>query len=108
MFLESDESETDERYHREHPEILKRFDSQKIGDDDDPIDTDIDMETNVTKKTELSTSDLVVRQLTENQDDMVDTEEEMSFDDLTITGDYSGYGILVEGKEMINRRWSNN
>ena len=52
------------------------------------------METNVTKKTELSNSALVARQLTENQDDMVDAEEEISFEDLSITGDYSDYNIL--------------
>ena len=52
------------------------------------------METNVAKKTELSTSALVGRQLTENPDDMVDAEEEMSSDDLTSTGDYSDYDIL--------------
>ena len=40
----------------------------------------------MTKNTELSTSDLVTRQLTKNPDDIVDTEEEMSFDELTITG----------------------
>ena len=32
---------------------------------------------------------------------MVDTEEEMSFEDLTITGNYSDYDILEEGKENI-------
>ena len=33
------------------------------------------------------------RQLTENPDDMVDAEEEMSSEDLTITGDCSGYNF---------------
>ena len=47
--LELDKSETDERYQREHPELLKIIDIQKIVDDDDPFDTDIDMETHVTK-----------------------------------------------------------
>ena len=50
------------------------------------------------KNTELSTSTLVVRQLTEIPDDMVNTEEEMSFDELTITGNYSYYHILEEEK----------
>ena len=45
----------------------------KKGDDDDTIDTAIGLETNVTKNTELSTSALVARQLTENPDDMVNT-----------------------------------
>ena len=35
-----------------------------MGYDDDPVDTDIDLETNVTKNKELSDSNLVVRQLT--------------------------------------------
>ena len=53
------------------------------------------------KKTELSTSALVERQLTENQDDMVDAEEGLSLEDFTITGDYSYYDILKEEKETI-------
>ena len=65
------------------------LDSQKLLDDDYSVATDIDLESNVTKKTELSTSTLVERQLTENPDDMVDTEEAMSTEDLTIIGDYS-------------------
>ena len=60
------------------------LDNQRIGDDDYSVATDIDLESNVTKKTELSTSTLVARPLTENPDDMVDAEEEMSSDDLTI------------------------
>ena len=43
----------------------------------------------------------MARQLTENPDDMVDTEEEISFDDLTITGNYIDYDILEEEKETI-------
>ena len=73
--LESDRSETNERDQRKHPELLILIGSQKIGDDYDPVDTDIDMEPNVTKNTELSTSTLVARKLTENLDDMVDAEE---------------------------------
>ena len=48
--LESNKSETDERDQREHPETLKRFDIQKMGYGDDPVDTDINLETNVMKK----------------------------------------------------------
>ena len=92
--LEYDKSETDERDQSKRPELLERIDSQKIGDDDDPVATDIDLESNVMKNTELSTSDSVARQLTENPDDMVDAEEEISSEDLTITGDYSDYDIL--------------
>ena len=34
---------------------------------------------------------------------MVNTEEEMDFDDLTITGNYSDYDILEEEKETITK-----
>ena len=85
-YLESDKSETYERYHIENLELLKNIDSPKKGDNDNPVDTDIDLETNVIKKTESSSSALVEIQLTENPDDMVDTEEEIDFYDLTITG----------------------
>ena len=34
---------------------------------------------------------------------MVDTEEEMSFEDLTITGNYSDSYILEEKKETITK-----
>ena len=46
------------------------------------------------KSIELNTSYSMARQLTENPDDMVDTEEEMDFDDFIITGNYSDYDIL--------------
>ena len=59
------------------------------------------MESNVTKNTELSTSTLVERKSTENPDDMVDEEEEMSSEDITITGDYSDYDTLEEEKDTI-------
>ena len=45
----------------------------KKKDDDDPVDTDIDLDTNGIKNTELSTSASVTRQLTENTYDMVNT-----------------------------------
>ena len=48
------------------------------------------------KPKELSTSAQVVRQLTENPDCMVNTEEEMAFGDLNITGNCSDYDILEE------------
>ena len=87
--LESDESETDERDHRKHPDLHKIIDSQKIGHDDYSVATDIYLESNVTKNIDLSTSNQEVRQLTEYEDDIVAAKEEISFDDLTITGDYS-------------------
>ena len=55
------------------------------------------------RTTDLSTSTLVAIQLTENADDMVDEEKEMSSDDLTITGDYSDYDILEEEKDTITK-----
>ena len=55
------------------------------------------------KNIELSTSTLVARQLTKNPYDMVDIEEEMSSEDLTITGDYSDYNILVKEKDVITK-----
>ena len=58
----------------------------------------------MTKNTDLSTSTLAVRQLTENADDMVDEEEEISSDYLTITGDYSDYDILEEEKDTISEK----
>ena len=73
------------------------------GDNDDPVDTDIELDTNVEVKTELSTSDSVTGPLTENPDEKVDTEEEMDFDEWTITGNYSDYDILEEEKETINK-----
>ena len=40
--LESEESETDERDQIEIPDLMKRIDIQKKGDDDDLVDTNID------------------------------------------------------------------
>ena len=50
------------------------------------------------KNTELNTSESVARKITETTDGNVDTKEEMSFDDLTIPGDYSDYDILEKEK----------
>ena len=55
------------------------------------------------KNTQLSHSTSVARQLTENPDAMVDTEEEMSFEELNITGSYRDYDILEEEKETITK-----
>ena len=46
---------------------------------------------------------MVAIKLTENQDEMVDAEEEMSFEDLTITGNCSDYDIVEEEKETITK-----
>ena len=43
----------------------------------------------------------MVRQLTENPDDMMNIEEELAFDYLTITVNYIDYDILEEEKETI-------
>ena len=40
--LESEEPETDERDQIEIPDLMKRIDIQKKGDDDDLVDTNID------------------------------------------------------------------
>ena len=57
----------------------------------------------MTKNIELSNSISVARQLIENTDDMVDTEVEMYFVDLTIIGNYSYYDILEEERETITK-----
>ena len=57
----------------------------------------------MTKNTYLSTSTLVARKLTDNPDDMVDVEEEMSSEDLIVTGDYSDYDTLKEEKDNITK-----
>ena len=54
------------------------------------------------KNTELSTSEWVAGKITETPNETDDTEREMSFDDLTVLGDYSDYDILVEEKETIS------
>ena len=55
------------------------------------------------KNTEWSTSESVARKITETPNENVDTEEEMYFYELTITGDYSDYDILEEEKETISK-----
>ena len=85
------------------PINIKTLDSHKIGHDEYSVATDIDLESNVMRTTDLSTSTLVAIKLTENADDMVDEEKEMSSDDLTSTGDYSDYKILEEEKDNITK-----
>ena len=41
-------------------------------------------------------------EITENADDMVAEENQMSSDDLISTGDYSDYDILEEEKDLIS------
>ena len=61
------------------------------------------MDANMVKNTELSTSESVARKMTETPNENFDTEEDISFDDLTIPGDYSYYDILEEEKETISK-----
>ena len=62
--LESEKEETYERYQNKDPQLIKRVDKQKNRENDDRVDTDIELKTNVMKNTELSTSNSVARQLT--------------------------------------------
>ena len=99
---DTDLSETNERDQRKHHNLHRTLVSQKIGHDEYSVATDIDLESNVTRNTDLSTSTLVATQLTENADDMVEEGKENSSDDLTSAGDYSDYDILEEEKDYIS------
>ena len=59
------------------------------------------MDTNVVENTELSTSESVARKMTETSNENFDTEEDMSFDALTIPGYHSYYDVLVKEKGTI-------
>ena len=48
------------------------FHSLRIGHDEYSVDTDIDLESNLTRNNDLSPSTLMAKQLTENADDMVE------------------------------------
>ena len=61
------------------------------------------MKTNMVKNTELSTSKSAARKITETPDKNVDTEEEISFDNLTIPGDYIYHDILEGGGNYIQK-----
>ena len=87
----------------ENPESLNRIDSQNNKDNDDIVDIYIELKTNVVKNTELSTSELVARKISETPDENVYTEEEISVEQLTIPGDYSDDDILEEEKETISK-----
>ena len=58
-------SETNERYQRKHHDLHRTLHILRIGNDEYSVDTDIDMESNVTRNIDLSTSTLVATQLTE-------------------------------------------
>ena len=95
----------------ENPESLNRIDSQNNKENDDIVDIYIELKTNVVKNTELSTSELVARKISETPDENVYTEEEISVEQLTIPGDYSDDDILEEEKETISKNdevWTKN
>ena len=56
-----------------------------------------------TESTELSTTESVARQLPESLVENVNTEEEIAFDGLNSTSDYSKYYILEQEKETISK-----
>ena len=45
----------------------------------------------------------MARKITDNPDENVDTEEEISFDEFTIPGNYSDYDTLEEEKETTSK-----
>ena len=56
-----------------------------------------------TESTELSTTKSVARQLPKSLVENVNTEEEIAFDGLNSTSDYSKYYILEQEKETISK-----
>ena len=56
----------------------------------------------MTRNIDLSHSTLVATQLTENANVMVEEGKEISYDDLTSTGDYSDYDILEKENDYIS------
>ena len=71
--LESEEWETCEIYQIENKESLKSIDIQQNRENDDLVDTDIALETNMMRNAELSTSGSVARKIAETPDENVDT-----------------------------------
>ena len=64
-------SETNKRDQAKHHDLHRKLHIPRIGHDDYSVDTAIDLESNVTRNIDLSASNLVATQLTENIDDMV-------------------------------------
>ena len=100
---DTDISETNERDQRKHHDLHRTLHSLRIVHDEYSVDTAIDLESNVTRNIDLSTSTLVATRLTENADDIVEEEKEISSEDLTSTGDYSDYDILEKEKDYISK-----
>ena len=69
---DTDLSETNERDQIEHQDLHRTLSSLKIVHYEYSVDTDIYLDSNVTRNIYLSTSTLVATQLTENADDMVE------------------------------------
>ena len=64
---DTDQSENNERDQRKHHDLHRTLHSLRIGHDEYSADTDIDLESNVKKKIDLSTSTFVATQLTKMQ-----------------------------------------
>ena len=86
-------SETNKRDQAKHHNLQRTLHSLRIGHDDLSIDTAIDLESNVTRNIDLSTSTLVGKKLTENADDIIEEGKQMSSDDLLSTDDCIDYVI---------------
>ena len=96
-------SETNKRDQAKHHDLHRTLHSLRIGHDDLSVDTVIDLESNVTRNTNLSASTVVATEITEHANDMAAEGKEMSSDDLISTGDYSDYDILDEEKDPISK-----
>ena len=89
VITDTDLSETNERDQRKHHDLHRTLHSLRIGHDEYSDDTHIDLESDVTRNIDLSTSTLLATKLTKNADAMVEEGKEMSSDDYISTGDYS-------------------
>ena len=65
-------SETNSRDQAKHHDLHRTLHSFRIGHDDLSVDTAIDLESNVTRNTNLSASTVVAAEITKNADDMVE------------------------------------
>ena len=86
----------DERDHIENSESLRRIYIQQNRNNNDLVNTYIEVDANVVKNTELITSESLAWKITDTPDENFDTEEAISFDNLNIPVDCSDYDILEE------------
>ena len=100
---DNDMSENNSRDQAKHHDLHRTLHSLRIGHDDLSVDTAIDLESNVTRNTNLSASTVLATEITEHTNDMVAEENQMSSDDLISTGDYSDCDILDEEKNRISK-----